>query len=259
MNDNTLYIIPARGGSKGIPGKNIKELGGVPLVCRTIDQARALTTDEHICVTTDSPQIRAVAEAHGLRVPFLRPAALATDQSPTRDALLHALDFYATQGHRYDTIVLLQPTSPFRTPAQIAEAVALYRRLKAGGKEPDMVVSVKPAAANPYYDIFETDDAGLLHVSKGTGTITRRQDAPQVWQYNGAIYVINTESLRREPMGAFVRKIPYMMDTASSADLDTPEDWEAAERRISAKQSSEFRAGRVLCQRPDPPHQLISS
>ncbi len=234
MNSNILYIIPARGGSKGIPGKNIKELGGVPLVCRTISQARALTTDEHICLTTDSPQIRAVAEAHGLHVPFLRPAELATDQSPTRDALLHAVEFYTSQGRRYDTIVLLQPTSPFRTPGQIAEAVALYRRLTTEGKKPDMVVSVKPAAANPYYDIFEADETGTLHVSKGSGTITRRQDAPQVWQYNGAIYVINTESLQREPMGAFARKIPYVMDAASSADLDTIEDWNAAERRISA-------------------------
>lgn len=232
MNDNILFIIPARGGSKGIPGKNIRKLGGVPLVCRAIDQARALADDADICLTTDSPQIRAVAEAHGLRVPFLRPAALATDQSPTRDALLHALDFYGSKGIHYATLVLLQPTSPFRTPRQIAEAISLYRHLESEGKTPDMVVSVKPAAANPYYDIFETDDNGFLHVSKGSGNITRRQDAPQVWQYNGAIYVINTSSLRREPIGAFTKKTPYHMDIATSADLDTPEDWEAAERRL---------------------------
>lgn len=231
--NNILYIIPARGGSKGIPGKNIRQLSGVPLVCRSIDQARALTDDDNICLTTDSPVIRAVAEAHGLRVPFLRPAELATDQSPTRDALLHALDFYAAVGIQYDTIVLLQPTSPFRTPRQIAEAIALYRKLQAEGSAPDMVVSVKPAAANPYYDIFEADNAGMLHVSKGDGHITRRQDAPAVWQYNGAIYVINSASLRREPMGAFAKKVPYVMDAASSADLDTLEDWEAAERRIT--------------------------
>lgn len=227
---NTLVVIPARGGSKGIPGKNIKLLGGKPLVCHSIDHARSIASDTDICLSTDSAEIRQVAEDYGLHVPFLRPAHLATDTAPTADVLLDALERYAEIGRHYDTVLLLQPTSPLRTPLQIREAMALYG---ATTPAPDMVVSVCPAAANPYYDIFETGPDGTLHISKGEGLYTRRQQAPEVWQYNGAIYVINASSLRAMPMGAFKRRLPYRMDAASSLDLDTLLDWQMAELRIN--------------------------
>lgn len=222
----TLVVIPARGGSKGIPRKNIKPLGGKPLICHSIDHARTVARDSDICLSTDSPEIRATAEAYGLAVPFMRPERLATDSAPTADVLLHALDFYKRHGSSYDTILLLQPTSPLRTPLQIKEALELYQ---SSSPQPDMVVSVRPAAANPYYDIFETRKDGSLIISKGSGLYTRRQDAPPVWQYNGAIYVINADSLRKMPMGAFPVKIPYPMDATSSLDLDTMLDWQVAE------------------------------
>lgn len=218
-----LYFIPARGGSKGIPGKNIKPFAGKPLICHSIDQARAFAPDADICLSTDSPEIAAVAENHGLAVPFLRPAALATDSATTQDAIIHALDFYRDRGIDYDTVVLLQPTSPLRTVEQIAGAMELYR------DGIDMVVSVREAATNPYYNAFETDSDGYLHISKGDGLYTRRQDAPKVWEYNGAIYVISSASLRRMPMGRFPRRVMFPMPAESSVDLDTPLDWLTAE------------------------------
>lgn len=227
---HTLVVIPARGGSKGIPGKNIKELAGRPLLHYSIDHARSVACDADICVSTDSLHIKSTAEAYGLHVPFLRPASLATDTAATADVLVHALDFYSALGRDYDTVLLLQPTSPLRTPRQIQQAMEMYA---AADPRPDMVVSVRPAAANPYYDIFETDTSGVLRISKGDGLYTRRQDAPHVWQYNGAIYVISTASLRTMPMGAFPRRLPFPMDDVSSIDLDSLFDWEIAQRILN--------------------------
>lgn len=168
-----------------------------------------------------------MGEEYGLQVPFLRPMELATDTAPTADVLLHAINWYADAGAEYDTVLLLQPTSPLRRPEQIREAMELYAATR-----PDMVVSVRPAAANPYYDIFETREDGTLNISKGDGLYTRRQDAPKVWQYNGAIYVIKVDSLRRMPMGKFPRRIPYEMSAETSLDLDSLLDWQIAEQML---------------------------
>ena len=222
----TLYVIPARGGSKGIPHKNIKPLAGKPLIGYSIDVARQLAADYDICLTTDDPDIAATAESMGLNVPFLRPASLATDTCGTYEVLIHALDFYRDRGIDYDTLVLLQPTSPMRTADDVRAAMALY------SPDIDMVVTVKEAASNPYYNCYETDSDGFLHISKGDGGYTRRQDAPKVWEYNGAVYVINVESLRRMPLSAFTRRRMSVMPAERSVDLDTPVDWLIAEKLI---------------------------
>lgn len=222
----TLYVIPARGGSKGIPHKNIKPLAGKPLIGYSIDVARQLAADDDICLTTDDPEIAATAESMGLNVPFLRPASLATDTCGTYEVLIHALDFYRDRGIDYDTLVLLQPTSPMRTADDVRAALALY------SPDIDMVVTVKEAASNPYYNCYETDNDGFLHISKGDGGYTRRQDAPKVWEYNGAVYVINVESLRRMPLSAFTRRRMSVMPAERSVDLDTPIDWLIAEKLI---------------------------
>ena len=122
-----LVIIPARGGSKGIPRKNIKPFDGKPLIYYTIDCARAICSDEDICVSTDDAEIITVVEQYGLKVPFVRPAELATDTAGTYEVLLHALEFYEKRGVHYDVVVLLQNTSPFRAPQQVKEALNLYR------------------------------------------------------------------------------------------------------------------------------------
>ena len=112
---NILVVIPARGGSKGIPHKNIKKLNGKELITYSIDVARQLTSDDNICVSADDDNIIATVENYGLKVAFKRPIELATDSAGTNGVLLHALDFYENQGRTYDVIVLLQPTSPFRS------------------------------------------------------------------------------------------------------------------------------------------------
>ena len=218
-----LVVIPARGGSKGIPRKNIKPFAGKPLIYYTIDTARAIVPDEDICVSTDDDEIIQVVEDYGLKVPFKRPDELATDTAGTYEVLLHAIDFYEKQGKHYDVVLLLQNTSPFRTAEHVKEALALYT------PEVDMVVSVKECAANPYYCVFEENQEGYLHVCKGNGTIYRRQDAPKVYEYNGAVYVINTNSLKKQHMHQFSKRVKYVMDDRSSFDLDTMNDWIIAE------------------------------
>ncbi len=221
----TLYLIPARGGSKGIPGKNIKDFLGKPLICHAIDHAReAGAADDDICVSTDSEKIRKVVEDYGLKVPFMRPDSLATDTAGTYGVILHALDWYKGQGKDYDRVVLLQTTSPLRRAEDISGALSMW------GPGIDMVVSVCEAATNPYYNAFETDQEGNLHISKGDGHYTRRQDAPKVWEYNGAVYIMNVESLRKMPYSEFPARRPYVMPTERSVDLDTPADWLRAEQ-----------------------------
>lgn len=225
-----LIIIPARGGSKGIPRKNIRLLDGKPLIAYSIEVARAVTpAPENIILSTDDDEIARVAREWGIETPYMRPAELGGDCVGTREVLLHAMDWADSRGITYDCVLLLQPTSPLRAVADVEKALNLYRH------DIDMVVSVMPAAANPYYDCFETDADGFLNISKGPGTYTRRQDAPEAWQYNGAVYVINPESLRRTPMGCFRRRIPLVMPRENSIDLDTPLDWTIAEAIINAR------------------------
>lgn len=218
-----LVIIPARGGSKGIPHKNIKPLNGKPLIYYSIDTARAITGDENICVSTDDDEIIEVVEKYGLEVPFKRPTELATDTAGTYEVLLHALSYYESRGKRYDAVLLLQNTSPFRKAEQVKEALQLFN------KNVDMVVSVKECAANPYYCVFEENEEGYLNVCKGDGNIFRRQDAPKVYEYNGAIYIMNPEVLKTTHMHKMQKRVKYVMDDISSFDLDTMADWNMAE------------------------------
>ena len=222
-------IIPARGGSKGIPYKNIKPLNGKPLICYSIDVARQFTSDENICVTTDDDKIIEVAENYGLKVPFKRPDYLATDTSGSNEVIQHAWQYYADKGKHYDAILLLQPTSPFRKVEFLKEAVALY------DESIDMVTSVKCSSSNPYYDAYEENDNGMLVLSKGDGSYARRQDAPKVWQLNGSIYVINPKSLLKKGMLGFTKIKKYEMPELYSVDIDNLFDWKIAELIISEK------------------------
>ena len=224
-----LVVIPARGGSKGIPHKNIKPLKGKPLIHYTIEVARAIVGDDDICVSTDDEEIIKCVEQTGLKVPFVRPSELATDTAGTYEVLLHALDFYEKQGRVYDVVLLLQNTSPFRTSEHVEEALSLYR------DDVDMVVSVKECPANPYYNVFEEDAEGFLHVSKGEGSIFRRQDAPKVYEYNGAIYIMNATVLKTTHMHKMQKRVKYVMDDLTSFDLDTMWDWKMAEMIIKEK------------------------
>ena len=229
MDLRILVIIPARGGSKGIPHKNIKPLNGKPLIYYTIDVARSIVTDADICVSTDDPEIIKTVENYGLKVPFVRPVELATDTAGTYEVLLHAIDFYEKQGKYYDVIILLQNTSPFRSSEHLKGALSLYN------SDVDMVVSVKECTANPYYNVFEEDDSGYLRISKGDGNISRRQDAPKVYEYNGAIYIMNASRLKKTHMHKMQKRVKYVMDEYSSIDLDTMWDWKLAEMMCNEK------------------------
>lgn len=237
-----LYLIPARGGSKGIPGKNIKPLGGIPLIGHTIRGALAVCSDpEDVIVSTDSEEIAAIAAQFGANIPFLRPAEFAGDSSSSRSVIINALEMMKDlKGKDYDTVVLLQPTSPLRTPDDIIATVEAFERSRL--QHPDdpamMAVTVTEARTNPYYSAFETDADGFLHISKGDGHFTRRQDAPEVWEFNGAVYVIDAQEIRNSEISHMKRIIPVEMPSERSLDLDTIQDWARAEQIFSTLPTS---------------------
>lgn len=219
---NALYLITARGGSKGIPGKNIKPLAGKPLIHYSIDVARQLSSDDFICVSTDDPQIINTVESYGLKVPFSRPAELSTDTSGSYEVILHALNYYEEKGFNFDCIVLLQPTSPFRNSAHIREALQLFNR------ELDMVVSVKETVSNPFYNLFKEGFDGFLQPWVASEA-TRRQDVEKLYEYNGSIYIFNAGSLKKQNISQFKKVKKYEMDALHSIDIDEPLDWEFCE------------------------------
>lgn len=221
-----LIIIPARGGSKGIPKKNIVELAGRPLIDYTIQAALKVAPIDHIILSTDSEEIVTVAERCGLPVAYRRPAALATDTAGSREVILDVMDWADNQGIGYDATVLLQPTSPLRLAEDILGAMSMFT------PDIDMVVSVAEARCNPYYNCFETDETGYLKISKGEGQFTRRQDVPPVYEYNGAVYVINPQSIRNMTLGSFPRRVPYVMPAERSVDIDAPVDLLVAEHLL---------------------------
>lgn len=220
-----LFVIPARGGSKGIPGKNIKPMGGIPLICRSIDMARKFVDDKDICVTTDSDEIINVVRQHGMEVPFKRPDYLATDTASSYDVLIHALDFYKAQGDDYDWMVLLQPTTPFRKEEDLRKMLDMMT------DDLDMVVSVKQAETNPYYNCYAVNELGYLQkFIKTPGAGYGRQAArPVVYEKNGSVYVIKIDSLRKQKINEFEKVRFYEMDKVYSIDLDEPLDWIFAE------------------------------
>jgi CMP-N,N'-diacetyllegionaminic acid synthase len=223
-----LVVIPARGGSKGLPRKNIKLLNGKPLIEYTIEAARGVFSNEQICVSTDDAEIKNLVENMGLLVPFLRPEYLAFDTVGTYEVLLHAIEFYDSNGYNPDILILLQGTSPFRTAQHLQEAFALYDTTC------EMVVSVKETKSNPYYILREENQDGWLVKSK-EGNFIRRQDCPKVYELNGAIYIINVATLKAKPIQDFIKVKKYVMDETSSHDIDDPLDWIVAEELIKTR------------------------
>lgn len=228
-----LVVIPARSGSKGVPGKNKRLLSGKPLIEYTIQSALSVFDPTEICISTDDQDIKIIAEQMGVKVHFLRPEHLSHDESSTYDVLLHAIDFYENEIDYYaDTIVLLQPTSPLRNAVHISGALESYNDTI------EMVVSVKETESNPYYVLFEEDENGCLFKSKN-GTFSRRQDCPKVWEYNGAIYVINVSALKLKSHLEFERVVKYVMDRKASIDIDSLLDFKLAELIIQENSSNE--------------------
>lgn len=223
MRTPPLVIITARRGSKGIPGKNWRPLAGEPLVAHSIRQALSVSTPEHICVTTDAPEVLDIAEALGVAPGFVRPAPLSDDQADSRSVMLHALDeMLALRGNSYEHVLLLQPTSPFRSRDDILATLELY------DDSIDMAVSAVETHANPYFTVFLADDEGMIRKAIPSD-MTRRQDCPKAYMLNGAISAINVRSMRERPVSRFERVRCYEMPAGTHVDLDTELDWKWAE------------------------------
>lgn len=217
-----LALITARGGSKGIPGKNIKRLADKPLINWTIDAAKQSTYIDRLILSSDDDNIMQQALAAGCEVPFKRPAELALDSSNSMDVIVHALEQLTVQ---YDYLLLLQPTSPFRTVAQIDAIIE-----QGIGSGTDITVSVTESKKHPAF-MYTLDGNKLLPVIN-TQQQKRRQDMSKVYEHNGALYLasiphlLQVKSYNGDGVSAFV------MDTLSSVDLDEPLDWEFAEYLI---------------------------
>lgn len=210
----TLGLIPARGGSKGIPRKNVLPIAGKPLIAWTIAAALAARRIARVVVTTDNAEIAEVAVRYGADIPFLRPAELAQDETPGIDPVLHAIA--ALPG--YDRVVLLQPTSPLRSADDIDAAIGM-------AADGPTVVGVTEA---PHADwIFTMGSAGLLDI--GTAPPVRRQDMAKRYMLNGAIYVADCNELRSSRSFLGPNTAGYVMPAERSVDIDGPLDWKLAE------------------------------
>ena len=229
-----LALIPARGGSKGIPHKNVVLLGGKPLIQYTIDAGLKSRYIDCVLVSTDDREIAETAERCGARVPFLRPAALASDTAKTIDAVLHAVETLREAGEIYDCLVLLQPTSPLRTAEDIDGAV---ERFYACGRRG--VVSVSEVNDPPILmrTIAETPEGERLKPLLEGSSTCRRQDMPAYYRVNGSVYVNAAETLNRET-SFNDNPVPYRMAKDHAVDIDEPADLALAEFLLESGKNS---------------------
>ena len=221
-----MAIIPARGGSKGIPGKNIADIAGKPLIAWTIEAALASRIIDRVVVSTDDDKIAEIARNHGAEVPWMRPPELALDTTATVDVLIYNLQRLETeQNYIPDLIMLLQPTSPLRTSDDIVNAVDVYKE-----KDAKTVVSVCETSDHPYL-VKKLDDTGqistFMDISSGEQNL-RRQDLPPAYVLNGAIYLTGRNSLLQQKSLYEKPVFAYIMPAERSIDIDTPLDMELA-------------------------------
>ena len=220
-----LAIIPARGGSKGVPKKNIKLLGGKPLIEYTIKDAKSSKFLTEIVVSTDDNEIANAAEIAGCKPPFIRPSELALDNSTSITVVQHAVDFFEKQNVFFDAICLLQPTSPFREKGFIDSAILKFIASKA-----DSLVSVLPVPHeyNPHWT-FEIGENNLLKIATGeTEIIPRRQELPAAYHRDGSIYISKVSVIKKGTF--FGESISYIESNPDFyVNIDTIEDWKKAE------------------------------
>jgi CMP-N,N'-diacetyllegionaminic acid synthase len=223
-----LGLIPARGGSKGIPRKNIRAIAGKPLIAWTIEAALDSRMLEAVVVSTDDAEIAEVARASGADVPFLRPAALSTDTASGIDPVIHAIDTLPG----FDAVLLLQPTSPLRTTADIDGILTL-----ATDSGAPAIVSICDAEEHPFW-MYQIGADARLRPFIHHAAIDRRQDLPDVFALNGALYFARCDWLREQ--GSFVgpETCGFVMATEHSIDIDTGLDWRIAEMLLGERQSN---------------------
>ncbi|MEA3321200.1 MAG: acylneuraminate cytidylyltransferase family protein [Bacillota bacterium] len=215
-----ISIIPARGGSKGLKRKNIANLRGKPLIAYTIEAALKSKFIDKVIVSTDDEEIAEVARKYGADVPFIRPNELATDTASSIDVVKHAILFLeAEMRNEIESVILLQPTSPLRDHIDIDNAFKLYLK-----NNLSPVVSVCPALSHPFLlKVIEGDF--LVDFFKSGFKVSRRQDLPEVFELNGAIYITTRELVIRQGMLYLDKVIPYVMSNEKSVDIDTKMDF----------------------------------
>lgn len=219
-----LAVIPARGGSKGIPRKNLAPLAGKPLIAWTIEAAREAGCLQRIIVSTDSEEIAAAAREAGAEAPFLRPPELARDDTPTTDAVIHAVRWLEEHdGYQPEAVMILQPTCPLRTADDIREGVALM-----GEKEAESVVAVCEAKQHPRWMKQIEPDGRLTDFAGDWQFTTRRQDLPQLYALNGALYLTRCDILVAHNTVFPPRTFAYVMPRERSLDIDTRWDLHVA-------------------------------
>jgi len=224
-----LGIIPARGGSKGVPRKNIKLLAGKPLLAYTAEAALKVPSLSSVILSTDDPEIAETGKQLGLSVPFLRPSELAGDTTPTLPVVQHALNFLKTIGEEYDAVCLLQATNPLRKPGDIEGCIQKFIEF-----DYDSLFSMLeiPTEHNPYWAFVE-NDKGLLNLAMGgTEPISRRQLLPMAYYREGSVYIAKSEVIL-EKNSLYGEKIGgYLIESPVSINIDTISDWERAEEHF---------------------------
>jgi CMP-N-acetylneuraminic acid synthetase len=230
-----LAIVPARSGSKRLPGKNINILNGKPLIQWSIESALGIDEISHVMVSTDCQYTADIALQSGADVPFLRPKELATDTSSSFAVIKHALDYYKDQGEVFDYILLLQPTSPIRNKKHNEQAIAL---LRANGA--DAVVSVCKCEHSPLWTNILPEDMSMDCFIRDTIKNSRSQDLPQSYRINGAIYLSKVSRFYEEGTLFLSSNIyAYLMDDKSSVDIDHELDFMVAEMILKLKENNE--------------------
>lgn len=219
-----LALIPARGGSKGLPGKNIRPLHGKPLVAWSIEAALECGCIDTLTVSTDSPEITEVAKSFGAEVPFLRPEELATDTAKTVDVVLHALDWYAARDRTFDVFILLQPTSPLRTAADILRGLELFviRQARA-------VISVCRCEHHPFWTNSLPEDGAMANFLPKDILNKPRQSLPPYYRLNGALYIADVQWFYSAQSFFGTRTYALVMDRKNSVDIDEMLDFNLAE------------------------------
>lgn len=227
QNKKVLAIIPARGGSKGIPHKNIINLCGKPLIAYTIEAANQSTYIDTVIVSTDDVDIQRISEQYGALVPFLREAKIASDEATTISVVVDAVKRLEVNGEKFDVVILLQPTSPLRTTEEIDVAIDIFFQNNMQG-----IVSVNVAEVSPF--LLRTIEGSQLQRIISKNSTIRRQDMPTYYEVNGAIY-INAISDIKESLSFNDNPIPYIMSCEHSIDIDTWDDLEKAKYYLSNK------------------------
>ncbi len=225
---STIGIIPARGGSKTIPRKNLRMLCGKPLIAWTIESARKASKLDRLICSTDDEEIAAVARKYGCEVPFMRPKELARDRVQIIAPTLHALEWFIERGEKYDTVVMLQCTSPFRTGKHIDGAIEEYRARKKAS-----LISVSESDAPPYWLYTMTGEHELTPLFSDGRSGSQRQALPTTYKPNGAIFVNDADTLKKHQDFLKPKAFGFVMDRKYSLDIDCEDDWQYAEYLIT--------------------------